>query len=114
MSGADQGQGVQQQIADVVRKVSDFEAALSTAKQAGDEDEVSFLRGRLLQLGEEKNLLLKAQQGGGCCSLFHHLHFKVPFWHGNNCSQMRIWCEAQLLRLYLALFPVRDMQILNP
>ena len=73
MSGADHIEGVQQQIADVVRKVSDLEAALSAAE---DGDEVSFLRNRLKQLDKEKvalrekeNLLLRAQQGGGHCSL---------------------------------------------
>ena len=70
---------MQQQIAEVVRKVSDLEAALSAAKQAGDGDEVSFLRGRLEQLDkqaialrEEKIILLRAQQGGGHCSPLHH------------------------------------------
>ena len=79
MSGADHIEGVQQQIADVVRKVSDLEAALSAAKQAGDGDEVSFLRTQLEQLykervalREEKNILLRAQQGGEHCSLFCH------------------------------------------
>ena len=79
MSGADHIEGVQQQIADVVRKVSDLEAALSAAKQAGDGDEVSFLCTQLEQLykervalREEKNILLRAQQGGEHCSLFCH------------------------------------------
>ncbi|DBA86734.1 TPA: hypothetical protein ACH3X2_005425 [Trebouxia sp. C0005] len=71
MSGADQVEGVQQQIADVVRQVSDLETALSAAKQAGDGDEVSFIRTQLEQLykkevalREKENLLLRAQQGG--------------------------------------------------
>ena len=58
------------------RKVSDLEAALVTAEQAGDGGKVSFLRTQLEQLckekvalREEKNLLLRAQQGGGHCSL---------------------------------------------
>ena len=79
MSGAEQIEGVQQQIADVVRKVSDLEAALSVAKQAGDGVEVSFLRTQLehlykerVALREKENILLRAQQGGGRCSLLHH------------------------------------------
>ena len=79
MSGADQVEGVQQQIADVVRQVSDLETALSAAKQAGDGDEVSFIRTQMEQLykkevalHEKENLLLRAQQGGRDCSLLHH------------------------------------------
>ncbi|DBA80022.1 TPA: hypothetical protein ACH3X2_007520 [Trebouxia sp. C0005] len=71
MSGADQVEGVQQQIADVVRQVSYLETALSAAKQAGDGDEVSFIRTQMEQLykkevalHEKENLLLRAQQGG--------------------------------------------------
>ena len=64
MSGADQLQGVQQQITGVAQKVADFEASLIAAEQAGDADKVSFLRSRLLELGEEKTLLLRAQPGG--------------------------------------------------
>ena len=79
MSGAEQVESVQQEIADVVRKVSDLEASLSAAEQAGDGDKVSFLRSQLQQLYKEKvalrekeNLLLRAHQGGEHCPLFHH------------------------------------------
>lgn len=71
MSSQTQVEGVQQQIADVARKVSDLEASLVAAKQAGDGGEVSFLRTQLEQLyrkdvalQEEKNLLLRAHGGG--------------------------------------------------
>ena len=60
--------------------VSDLEAALVTADQAGDGGKVSFLRTQLEQLykdkvalREEKNLLLQAQQGGGIALCCHHL-----------------------------------------
>ena len=76
MSSQTQLEGVQQQIADVHQKISDLEASLVAAKQAEDGDEVSFLRDRLkhldkkeVALREEKNLHLRAQQGGGHCSL---------------------------------------------
>ena len=76
MSSQTELEGVQQLIADAARKVSDLEASLIAAKQAGDGDEVSFLRTQLEQLykekvglREEKNLHLRAQQGGGHCSL---------------------------------------------
>ena len=79
MSGADEIRGVQQQIAEVGRRILELEAALSAAKQARDGVEVSFLRGRLEQLDkqavalrEKDNLLLRAQQRGGHCSLLHH------------------------------------------
>lgn len=61
MSNADQLQSVQQQVADVVRQVADFEASRIAAELAGGGDKVSFLRSRLLQLGEEETLLLRAQ-----------------------------------------------------
>ena len=71
MSGQTQFEGVQQLIADVARKVSDLEASLVAAEQAGDGGKVSFLRTQLEQLykkdvalQEEKNLLLRAQGGG--------------------------------------------------
>ena len=64
------------QIEGVAQEVSELEASLSAAKQAEDGDEVSFLCDRLKQLDKEKvalrekeNLLLRAQQGGGNCSL---------------------------------------------
>ncbi len=69
MSSQTQVENVQQKIEGVAQEVSEVKASLSAAKQAGDGDEVSFLRTQLLQLREEKNLLLQAQQGGGRCSL---------------------------------------------
>lgn len=68
---------VQQQIAAVVRKVSDMEARLAVATQAED---ATFLRNLLITenkkeaaLREEQNLLLQAYHGGGHCSVLHHL-----------------------------------------
>ena len=64
-------QEVQQQIMAVVEKVSEMETSLAAAKQAGDDDEVRFLRDRLVQLDrervarrEEKNKLMDIQSGG--------------------------------------------------
>ena len=77
MSSQTQLEGVQQLIADVVRKVSSTEASLLAAEQAGDGDKVSFLRIQLVHLykqevalREEKNLLLRIQQGGERCLCF--------------------------------------------
>ena len=76
MSSEVQLEGVQQQIADVGRVVSNLEASLVAAKQAGDDREVEFLCDRLrtvdkqeVALREKENLLLRAQQGGGYGSL---------------------------------------------
>ena len=76
MSSEVQLESVQQQIADVGRAVSDLEASVAGAEQAGDDRKVEFLRDRLktmdkkeVALREEKNLLLRAQQNGGYCSL---------------------------------------------
>ena len=69
-------EGVQQQIADVGRAVSNLEASLLAAKQANDAREVEFLRDRLktmdkkeVALHEKENLLLRAQQAGRYFSL---------------------------------------------
>lgn len=70
-------EGVQQQIADVDRAVSNLEASLAGAAQAGDDRKVEFHRDRLkalldkeeVVLREEKNHLLQAQQDGGYCPL---------------------------------------------
>ena len=76
MSSQPQLDIVQQQIESVAQEVSEVKASLAAAKQAGDGDEVSFLRIQLEQLyktevalREKENILLRAQQGGGCCSL---------------------------------------------
>ena len=79
MSSPTQIENVQQQIEGVAQEVSEVKASLSAAELAGDGDKVSFLRERLTQLDkkevalrEEKNILLRAQQGGEHCSLFCH------------------------------------------
>ncbi|KAL3137453.1 hypothetical protein ABBQ38_004744 [Trebouxia sp. C0009 RCD-2024] len=71
MSFENQVLAVQQQIEDVLQKVSDTEASLALEKQAGHEAEVRFLRGQLEQLyrtrvalQEMENRLSPAQQGG--------------------------------------------------
>ena len=98
MSSQTQVEGVQQLIADVVRKVSDLEASLLAAEQAGDGDKVCFLRIQLEQLYKEKvalrdkeNLLLRAQQGGG-----HDLNLitcsfsaVVGSWYSRSSSRLR-------------------------
>ncbi|DBB17865.1 TPA: hypothetical protein ACH3X3_002882 [Trebouxia sp. C0006] len=72
MSSETQLDGVQQQIADVGRAVSNLEASLAGAERAGDDRKVEFLRDRLkaldkkeVALREKENLLLRAQQNGG-------------------------------------------------
>ena len=67
-----QVENVQQQIEGVVQEISEMKASLSAAKQAGDREEVNFLRIQLEQLykkevalRDKENLLLRAQQGGG-------------------------------------------------
>lgn len=76
MSSQTQLEKVRQQIEGIAQEVSEVKASLSAAKQAGDGEEVSFLRGRLekldsqlVSLREKEILLLRAQQGGGHCSL---------------------------------------------
>lgn len=71
MSGENQSDGVQQQIADVIQKSSELETSLAEAEQDGDGPKVSFLRTQLEQLykarvalQKEKNILLKLQPGG--------------------------------------------------
>ncbi|KAL3141581.1 hypothetical protein ABBQ32_004824 [Trebouxia sp. C0010 RCD-2024] len=66
----EQIQEVQQQIENVLTKASEMEELLAQEKQAGNQEEVQYLRGQLEQLykervalREEKNLLLRAQQG---------------------------------------------------
>ncbi len=75
MTSQHQLQAVQQQIEDVLGKVSELEKLLAAAKHAGDGDEVTFLHKRLEQLDrkenslrEKENLLLRAQPGGQHCS----------------------------------------------
>ncbi|KAL3131903.1 hypothetical protein ABBQ38_007606 [Trebouxia sp. C0009 RCD-2024] len=79
MSSQTQVENVQQQIEGVAQEVSEMKASLSAAKQAGDGEEVNFLRTQLdhlykkeLALRKEKNLWLQAQQGG-----LGHVVFKV-------------------------------------
>ena len=50
-------QEVQQQIMAVVEKVSEMETSLAAAKQAGDDDEVKYLRDRLEHLDRERIIL---------------------------------------------------------
>ena len=80
MSSELQLEGVPQQIADVGTEVSDLEASLAGAEQAGDDRKVEFLRDRLKALDQEKvalrqeqvglrDPLLRAQQNGEYCSL---------------------------------------------
>ncbi|KAL0052337.1 hypothetical protein WJX82_000522 [Trebouxia sp. C0006] len=64
-------QEVQQEIKAVLEKVSELETSLAAAKQAGDDDEVRFLRDRLVQLDRERvvlrekeNKLMVVQSGG--------------------------------------------------
>ncbi len=88
MTSQPQLQAVQQQIEDVLGKVSEMEKLLAAAKHAGDSDEVTFLRKRLEQLDRERNnlrekenILLRAQPGGQPYSRCHHwltyLHLAV-------------------------------------
>ena len=74
MSSQTQLDNLQQKIEGVAQEVSEVKAGLSAAKQAGDVDEVSFLRTQLLQLREKENLLLRGQQGGGHCSISPPAH----------------------------------------
>lgn len=85
MSSETQLDGVQQQIADVGRAVSNLEASLAGAERAGDDRKVEFLRDRLkaldkkeVALREKENLLLRAQQNGGYCSLLPTLASLLP------------------------------------
>lgn len=78
MSNQEQIQ-VQQQIDDVLTKVSATEDLLAQEKQDGTQEEVQHLRSQLEQLYKERvvlrekeNLLLRAQQGSEYCSC-HHL-----------------------------------------
>ena len=70
MSNQEEVQKVQQQIKDDVRKASEMEESFAREKQAGDPNEVQYLRNRLLEkelrleLLEKENLLLRAQQRG--------------------------------------------------
>lgn len=71
MSSQAQLENLQQRIEGVARKVSDLEASLLVAEQAGIEGKFSFLRTQRelelqlqLQLGKTETLLLKAQQEG--------------------------------------------------
>lgn len=85
MSSEMQLEGVQQQIADVGRAVSNLEASLAGAEHAGDDRKIEFLRDRLkaldkkdVVLREKENLLLRAQQEGGHCSLLPPLASLLP------------------------------------
>ena len=64
MSSQPQLENSQQKIEGVAQEISEVKASLLSARQAGDKDEIIFLRNQLLQLRDEKNLLLRAQQGG--------------------------------------------------
>ncbi|KAL3145955.1 hypothetical protein ABBQ38_015315 [Trebouxia sp. C0009 RCD-2024] len=84
MSSQTQVENVQQQIEGVAQEVSEVKASLSAAKQAGDREEVNFLRIQLEQLykkevalRDEKNLLLRAQQG--VC--------QEPHWQQQTCDE---------------------------
>ncbi|KAL3136354.1 hypothetical protein ABBQ38_005616 [Trebouxia sp. C0009 RCD-2024] len=72
MSNREQIQEVQQQIESLMRKASDMEEPLERENQAGNLEEVRYLRTQLtllykesICLREKNNLLLRAQQGGG-------------------------------------------------
>lgn len=85
MSSETQLDDVQQQIADVGTAVSNLEALLAGAERAGDDRKVDFLRDRLkaldkkeIALHEKNNLLLRAQQNGGYCSLLPTLASLLP------------------------------------
>ena len=69
-------EAVRQQIAGVGRGVSNLEASLAAAEQAGNDLKVEFLRDRLktmdkkeVALPEQETILLRAQQAGGYCSI---------------------------------------------
>lgn len=98
MSSQTQVENVQQQIEGVAQEVSEVKVSLSAAKQAGDREEVNFLRIQLEQLykkevalRDKENLLLRAQQGGG-----HDLNLitcsfsaVVGSWYSRSSSQLR-------------------------
>ena len=98
MSSQTQVKNVQQQIEGVAQEVSEVTASLSAAKQAGDREEVNFLRIQLEQLykkevalRDEKNLLLRAQQGGGHDLILITCSFSavVGSWYSRSSSQLR-------------------------
>ena len=73
-------EGVQQQILDVSRALSNLEASLAAAEQAGNAFKVEFLykkevalRQEKVALREQETILLQAQQAGGYCSLLPSL-----------------------------------------
>ena len=77
-------QEVQQEIKAVLEKVSELETSLAAAKQAGDDDEVRFLRDRLVQLDRERvvlrekeNKLMVVQSGGQHCLPRQNSHIMV-------------------------------------
>ena len=97
-AGQTEVENVQQQIEGVAQEVSEVTASLSAAKQAGDREEVNFLRIQLEQLykkevalRDEKNLLLRAQQGGGHDLILITCSFSavVGSWYSRSSSQLR-------------------------
>ena len=85
MASQQQVLAVQQEINDVRGEISEVKTSLAEEKKAGHKKEADLLWDRLeklntqlVSLREKENLLLRAQQNGGYCSLLLPLASLVP------------------------------------